>query len=312
MNRPRRRQRETCTASMASKQKKRKRLPRSAKKEPVLDFCVINGVKGCTGEEKVPMAEMDSCDCKKMCVSCARMWFKTSSTCCFCRKTVSMVNNSDVSFVRQREDHDQDVPSFSFPFRNWLGQLDVFHAHLFQSQLFANSRAKLRLPKEILFMVKTIDSMNQDILHDNAYFSLITKKIYSFRGKRRQAIYRILFYFTMEKNNPIALFFLCTLLRRAANDKGRNRRKKVFDLRDDSYLQISKAIFQDLPEKSLFEKSCYEILQEHKTTRNWLILTSLLPYIFPEEEKNFEITVTEVYEEEEEEIDFLDILTTTI
>ena len=312
MNRPRRKL--TEPASMARKQKKRKRLPRKAKKEPTLDFCAINGTKNCTPEKKVPMAEMDSCECKKMCVPCARMWFKTSSTCCFCRKTVSMVNNSDVTFVRQREDHDQDVPSFSFPYRNWIGQLDIFHAHLFQSQLFANSRATLKLPKEILFMIKTIDNLNEDVLHDNAYFCLLNQKIYSFRGKRRQAIYRILFYFTLEKRNPIAMFFLCTLLRRAVNDKERNHKKKLFDLRDESYLKISKAIFHDVPEKSLFEKSCFTILQENSGTRHWFILTNILPYLFPGEAKNFELDITEAYEEEEEEIDFFDtvILTTTI
>ncbi len=314
MNRPRRRRREFSDASMPPKQKKRKRLLRKAKKEPVLDYCVINGAKGCTGEVKVPMAEMDSCSCKKMCVPCARKWFKTSSTCCFCRKTVSMLNNSDVTFVKQREDHDQDIPSFSFPYNNWLGQLEIFHAHLFQSQLFANSRAKLKLPKEILFMIKTIDNMNEDILHDNAYFSLLNQKIYSFRGKRRQAIYRILFYYTMEKNNPIAMFFLCTLLRRGVNDKERNKRKKLFDFRDNKYLNVSKAIFQDLPEKSLFEKSCFTMLQEHSGSRHWFILTNILPYLFPEEAKNFKLDITEAYEEEEEEIEFFDsvILTTTI
>ena len=304
------RTRRQCELNM-SKQKKRKRrkLPRSAKKEAILDYCCINGTKNCDGEKKVPMAAMNSCTCSLMCIPCAKKWFKTSSNCPFCRKEVSMLNgNVDIAHQRQREDHDLEVASFQFPYRNWLGELDVFYAHLNQSQIFANKRGKLKLPKEVLFMIKCIDSLNQDILNQNAYYHLITRKIYSFRGKRRQAIYRILFYYSMVNRNPIALFFLCTLLRRGINDRDRNKKKKLFDLRDNSPLECNKAIFHDLPDKCLFEKSCFEVLQENSNTRHWYILRNILCFVFPNEEKNLRINLTEVNSEEEEEIEFLDVL----
>ena len=217
-------------------QKKRKMPRRSVKKKETMGFCEINGTSGCESDRKVKLVKFDGCNCKRLCMACARAWLKNSSTCPFCRAQVSLVNNIDVEYKRQREDHDVEQPCFRFPYTDWLGNTSVFQANVETSRLFANKRAKHKLPKEILFMVKVIESLDIEIVHDNAFYTFVVRKLFNYRGRRKQVLYRILFYFAMHERNPVAFFFLMTLLRKTIQRRQGIAPSNFFDMQDDSVL----------------------------------------------------------------------------
>ena len=258
--------------------KTRKNPKRKAKRKRELGVCEINGATNCHSERQVELVKFDGCACKRMCMPCARAWLKNSSTCPFCRAPVALVNNIDVEYKRQREDHDVELPAFTFPYTDWLGQTQMFHAHIETSRLFANKRAQFKLPKEILFVVKTIEDIHADVVNDSAYYTLAVNKLFHFRGKRKQALYRVLFYFTMYERNPVAFFFLMTLLRRMLHNK---TPRTIFDIEDDAPLQISKGIFHDVPEEPLFTASALDIYKRNTETHYWHLLLHPLCLLYP-------------------------------
>lgn len=314
VRRTRRKRQRTVEPSSSGTKGKRRRLKRKAKTEAKLGYCEINGVEGCTEKKKCETVKLDGCECgNKICLACAKEWFRQSSTCPFCRAQVALINNTDVSFQRQREDHDTERPAFSFPYTDWFGDVCVFEANLERSRLFANKRGKFRLPKELLFVVKCIEeSSGNDIVDDNAYYSFITKKLSTYRGRTRQALYRILFYFTMQKQSPVAFFFLMTLLRKQLRDtrlsrSGAAMRAAGFDLCDATELQISKAIFlRELPDKVLFEESALEVFKRNSDTRHWFLLQHVLCYVFPDHVDEIRVGHIEAPSDDEEEDDFFD------
>lgn len=284
---------------------KRKMPKRSAKKKEHMGRCEINGTNACDSEKEVRLVKFDGCGCKRLCMACARAWLKNSSTCPFCRAQVSLVNNVDVEFKRQREDHDVEQPCFNFPYTDWLGNTAVFQANVETSRLFANKRAKFKLPKEILFTVKVIESLDVDVVHDNAYFAFVVKKLFHFRGKRRQALYRILFYFTMYERNPVAFFFLMTLLRNAIQRRQGSPRN-YFDLQDNSPLEISKGIFHDVPEDPLFDSSALDIYKRNTETHYWHLLYHPLCLLYPQHVFEIRIGLIEPPSDESDDEDYGD------
>ena len=295
--------------------KKKRKLPsRKAKREEPLGECEINGTKHCSSEKSVALVKFDNCSCKRMCMPCAKAWLKNSSTCPFCRAQVSLVNNTDVEFKRQREDHDLEQPSFRFPYTDWLGNTTIFQANIETSRVFANRRAKFKLPKEIVFMVKAIESYDLQIVHDNGYYIFVTGKLDSYRGKRRQALYRILFYFAMHEQNPIAFYFLMTLLRKNIQRSHALPRHRFFDLEDDSKLEISKGLFYEIPHESLFQQSALTIFQRHSETHYWHMLFHPLTLLYPQLSSKLRIgfidppSSSEDSDEEEYGIDFFRVL----
>ena len=261
--------------------KSRKTLKRKAKRKEHMGHCEINGTNGCDDEKKVKLVKFDGCACKRLCMARARAWLKNSSTCPFCRAQVSLVNNIDVEYKRQREDHDVEQPCFRFPYTDWLGNTAVYQANVETSRLFANKRAKFKLPKEIVFAVKAIESFNLEVVHDNAFYTFIVRKLFHFRGRRKQALYRILFYFAMHERNPVAFFFLMTLLRRAIQRR-QAPQSSYFNLEDDSLLEISKGIFYEVPDECLFENSAMDIYKRNTDTHHWHLLYHPLCVLYPQ------------------------------
>lgn len=275
------RRRQTLSKASTIRKETRKNPTRRAKREESIGICEINGTKGCSDNKKVPLVKFDSCLCKRMCMQCARRWLEQSSTCPFCRAQVSLVNNIDVEYKRQREDHDIEVQSFSFPYLDWLGQPSVFQAHIETSRLFANKRAAYKLPNELLFMIKTIEQFDIDIVHDEAFFAFAVRKLASFKGKRQQAMFRILFYFAMHERNQVAFFFLMTIFRKRLQWK-RNGLPFLFDIKDDSDLRYSKGIFLNVPDPCLFTDSPLDIYKRSTETHYWHLLCPVLCSMFPE------------------------------
>ena len=263
-------------------QKKRKMPRRSVKKKETMGFCEINGTMACETDKKVKLVKFDGCNCKRLCMACARAWLKNSSTCPFCRAQVSLVNNIDVEYKRQREDHDVEQPCFRFPYTDWLGNTAVFQANVETSRLFANRRAKHKLPKEILFMVKVVESLDIEIVHDNAFYTFVVRKLFNYRGRRKQVLYRILFYFAMHERNPVAFFFLMTLLRKTIQRRQGIAPSTFFDMQDDSVLEISKGIFHDVPDECLFCSSALDIYKRNTETHHWHLLFHPLCLLYPQ------------------------------
>lgn len=284
---------------------------RKAKRNEVLGVCDINGTTGCDDKKKVPLVKFDGCNCKRLCMPCAKAWLSNSSTCPFCRAQVSLVNNIDVEFKRQREDHDVEQVCFRFPYRNWLGQMTMFQATVETSRLFANKRATFKLPKEIVFMVKVIESFDLEVIHDNGYYTFVMGKLFNFRGKRRQALYRILFYFAMHESNPIAFFFLMNMLRKKIQTSHNGSQRNLFDITDSSKLEISKGIFHDVPDECLFEQSALDIYKRNTTTHHWHMLCHPLTLLYPQHAIEIRIGFMEppsdFEDSEEDDIEFLQV-----
>ena len=262
--------------------------------------CEINGTQHCEDGKKVELVKFDGCNCKRLCMPCARAWLKNSSTCPFCRAQVSLVNNIDVEFKRQREDHDVEQPSFQFPYRDWMGQMTVFHANIETSRIFANKRAKFKLPKEILFMVKVIETLDLEIVHDNAFYTFATTKLFSFRGRRKQTLYRLLVYFAMHERNPVAFFFLMTLVRKMVQQR-HSSTVNYFDIADESGLKISKGIFRDVPDECLFSSSALQVYKTNSETHHWHLLYHPLCLLFPQHTFELGIGFIDPPSEESEE-----------
>lgn len=268
----------------ASTLKNARKMPkRKAKRSETLGVCEINGTQKCDENKRVALVKFDGCNCKRLCMPCAEAWLNNSSTCPFCRAQVSLVNDIDVEYKRQREDHDVEQVCFRFPYRNWLGQMTMFQATVETSRLFANNRAAFKLPKEILFMVKVIESFDLEIIHDNGYYTFVQGKLFNFRGKRQQALYRILFYFAMHNRNPIAFFFLMNMLRKKIQTSSHNRvHRKLFDINDSSELEISRGIFHVVPDECLFQQSALQIYKRNTTTHHWHMLCHPLTILYPQ------------------------------
>ena len=284
---------------------------RKAKRKEEMGFCEINGTAGCSDEKKVALVKFDGCACKRLCMPCAKAWLSNSSTCPFCRAPVALVNDIDVEYKRQREDHDVEQLCFRFPYRNWLGQMSMFQATVETSRIFANKRATFKLPKELLFLVKVIESYDLEVIHDNGYYTFVQGKLFNFRGKRRQALYRILFYFAMHENNPIAFFFLMNMLRKKIQTSNVGALRNLFDINDSSKLEISKGIFHEVPDECLFEKSALEIYKRHTTTHHWHMLCHPLTLLYPEHAVEIRIGFMEPpsdYEDSDEEIEDMEFL----
>lgn len=305
------RRRRTVPNASTIKTKKRKNPRRRAKKEENLGVCEINGAKGCDDKKKVPLVTFDSCRCKRMCMACARKWLEQSSTCPFCRAQVALVNNIDVEYKRQREDHDIEVKSFSFPYLDWLGQPSIFQAHIETSRLFANKRAAYKLPNELLFMIKTIEQFDIDIVHDEAFFAFAVRKLANFKGKRQQAMFRILFYFAMHERNQVAFFFLMTIFRKRLQCK-QNGLPYLFDIKDSSDLRYSKGIFLNVPDPCLFNDSALEIYKRSTETHFWHLLCPILCLMFPDDAFELRIGSIEPPSEEDSEEEFYGQLDTTV
>ena len=191
----------------ASPLKRKRKMPRRrAKQSENMGVCEINGTAACDSEKKVKLVKFDGCNCKRLCMPCARAWLKNSSTCPFCRAQVSLVNNIDVEYKRQREDHDVEQPCFSFPYTDWLGNTAVFQASIETSRLFANKRAKYKLPKEILFAVKVIESLDIEIVHDNAFYTFVVRKLFNYRGKKAGPLPYSLLLCNARKESSCLLF----------------------------------------------------------------------------------------------------------
>ena len=255
----------------------------------------------CDGSE-TELVKFDACACRGMCLKCARHWLKQSSSCPFCRKEVSLINGvCDVAPQAQRIDHDVMVPSFAFPYVDFLGEMEIFHASIQTSVLFANSRATYKLPKQLLFLINACEEDEIEmVLNDTAYYSFCSNLLSSYRGRRQEILYRILFYFSLEKQSGVAFFFLMTLLRKQLN------MRRPVDITSDRQLLISKAIFKDIPETCFFEDSCLQLYRNNEGTRNYYLLQRPLKMLYPqlriEEEP---LTLFDgISSEEEEEIDF--------
>lgn len=255
----------------------------------------------CDGSD-TELVKFDACACRGMCLKCARHWLKQSSSCPFCRKEVSLINGvCDVAPQAQRIDHDVMVPSFAFPYVDFLGEMEIFHASIQTSILFANSRATYKLPKQLLFLINACEEDEIEmVLNDTAYYSFCSNILSSYRGRRQEILYRILFYFSLEKQSGVAFFFLMTLLRKQLN------MRRPVDITSDRQLLISKAIFKDIPETCFFEDSCLQLYRNNEGTRNYYLLQRPLKMLYPqlciEEEP---LTLFDgISSEEEEEIDF--------
>ena len=295
------RRRKRNASSPASPAKRMRRSSRRSQKKKQLcrGPCQIMGK--CDGSE-TELVKFDACACRGMCLKCARHWLKQSSSCPFCRKEVSLINGvCDVAPQAQRIDHDVMVPSFAFPYVDFLGEMEIFHASVQTSVLFANSRATYKLPKQFLFLINACEEDEIEmVLNDTAYYSFCSNILSPYRGRRQQVLYRILFYFSLEKQSGVAFFFLMTLLRKQLSTR------RPVDITDNHDLLISKAIFKDIPEKCFFENSCLQIYRNNEGTRHYYLLQRPLKMLYPqlriEEEA---VTLFDgISSEEEEEIDF--------
>ena len=295
-----RRRRKRNTGNPDAPAKRARRTSRRGKKLAVRGPCQIMG--RCDGSE-VDLVKFDACACRGMCLKCARHWLKQSSSCPFCRKDVSLINGvCDVAPQTQRIDHDVMVPSFSFPYVDFLGTLSVFHASVYTSVLFANSRAAYKLPKQMLFLINACEEDEIEmVLNDTAYYSFCSNCLGSYRAKRQRVLYRILFYFSLEKHSGVAFFFLMTLLR-----KQMTTARRMVDITDKEELLVSKAIFKDIPDPCFFDKSCLEIYRNNEGTRNYYLLQRPLKIMYPRLRIEEEIITLfdGISSEEEEEIDF--------
>jgi hypothetical protein len=286
--------RKRACADAGTVPKRRRRSSRS-KKHTVRGPCQIMGK--CDGSE-TELVKFDACACRGLCLKCARHWLKQSSSCPFCRKEVALVNGvCDVAPQTQRIDHDVMVPSFSFPYIDFLGEVEVFHASIQTSVLFANSRAAYKLPKQLLFLINACEEDELEmVLNDTAYYSFCINRLSIYRGRRQQILYRILFYFALEKQSGVAFFFLMTILRRQMS-LGR-----PVDISSERKLCISKAIFDNIPETQFFEESCLQIYRNNEGTRNYYLLQRPLKMLYPH--LSFEASFGDISSEEEVEIEF--------
>ena len=288
---------------------KKRTLRRKAKRVETFGVCEIGGSKGCTGE-KSKLVELNGCSCKKLCLECAKEWFKNSSTCPFCRSEVSLVNGClDVSFQKQREDHDTMKHVFSFVYRDMFGDHEVFNAFVPQSVLFANKRAQWKVSDVILFLLRILDDDDHsihNIVESNAYYHFSLMKLCSLKGRNQKILLRILFYYALLKQSSSGFFFLMTMLRHKLAT-----RKSFGDVTWSKEMRISKAIFKDIP-KPLFDEtsSCLDMMRKSKGTRNCYLLLEPLKVLYPNEDWSefyddpLSDFVPSDVEEEEEEISF--------
>ena len=286
------------------------------KRKELIGVCEIGGSKGCTGETS-KLVELNGCKCRKMCIRCAKDWFQNSSTCPFCRSEVSLLNGClDVSFKKQREDHDTMKHLFSFVYRDMFGDHEVFNAFVPESVLFANKRAQWKVSNEILFLLRVLDdddhSIN-NIVESNAYYHFSVLKLCNLKGRNQKVALRILFYYALLKHSSAAFFFLMTMLRHRLAT-----RRSFGDITWSTPLKISKAIFKDIP-KPLFDgdSSCVEMLRLSKGTRHCYLLLEPLKLLYHKmdwsefNEEPWSDFVPSDVEEEDEEISFPTTMTYT-
>lgn len=113
----------------------------------------------------------------------------------------------------------------------------------------------------------------------------------------------------MHKRNEIGFFFLMQFLKNCIT----STKKVVLDLKRSKYLYISKAIFQNVPDKCLFEQSPMELYKSNSNSTHWFMLLPTLTFLFPEYRMELRTGYIEPPSDDEQE-DFLDnmFVTTTV
>lgn len=275
-----------------------KRRSSRKKNEPTIGPCLIGGAKRCEGE-KSKLVRMNNCQCLKMCKACATAWFKTASSCPFCRADVSMLNkNEDIEYRTQRPDNDVERKAFSFEYTNFIGSRQTFNAHLSESVLFANKRARKRLPVQVLFLIKIIEG---DMDAQSLAYVAFCDILFSYKSTHTRAVVtRLLFYFALEKQNDTALFFVMQLLRHLRYKRRSDRKGFTLDS-TVSMESISKAIFHDVPDTSFFALNPLQIYQKNSNTRAFHILFFLLLQTFPKHATSINQCLEEIVESEEDD-----------
>lgn len=210
--------------------------------------------------------------------------------------------NEDIEFRTQRPDNDIERKAFTFEYTNFIGSRQTFNAHLQESVLFANKRAKKRLPVQVLFLIKIIQS---DMDAQSLAYVAFCDILFSFKSVHTRAVVtRILFYFTLEKQNDTALFFLMQLMRHLRYQRDRKGFQLDSAVRMDT---ISRAIFHDIPDPCFFSMTPLQMYTKNTNTRAYHILFFLLLQTFPKHATRINQSLEDIVESEEDD-DFISTL----